>query len=93
MQPSSAQLDLASPLLSLPGPDDYKAADGTDCRNYGSPQGLPEARALFSGPFQIPAAQMVFGNNSSLALMHDCIVYAMLHGTCDSRSKSTGLTR
>ncbi|HEY0524558.1 MAG TPA: aminotransferase class I/II-fold pyridoxal phosphate-dependent enzyme [Stellaceae bacterium] len=85
-KPSSAQLDLASPLLSLPGPDDYKAADGTDCRNYGNPQGLPEARALLSGPFQIPAAQMVFGNNSSLALMHDCIVYAMLHGTCDSRS-------
>jgi DNA-binding transcriptional MocR family regulator len=85
-KPSSAQLDLSSPLLSLPGPGDYKAADGTDCRNYGNLQGLPEARALFSGPFQIPAAQMVLGNNSSLALMHDCIVYAMLRGTCDSRS-------
>ena len=28
--------------------------------------------------------QIVVGNNSSLALMHDTIVYALLKGTCDS---------
>jgi hypothetical protein len=31
-----------------------------------------------------PADQIVIGNNSSLALMHDCITYSLLKGTCDS---------
>jgi len=31
-----------------------------------------------------PAGQIVAANNSSLALMHDTLVYALLKGTCDS---------
>src|SRR3989337_3012225 len=53
-KPSSAQLDLSAPLLGLPGPDDYQAGDGTDCRNYGGLQGLPEARRLFAGLMGAP---------------------------------------
>jgi hypothetical protein len=34
-KPASAQLDLSSDLLSLPGTSDFTAEDGTDCRNYG----------------------------------------------------------
>ena len=33
-KPSAEQLDLSVGLLSLPG-DDFRAADGTDTRNYG----------------------------------------------------------
>jgi hypothetical protein len=33
-KPSAEQLDLSLGLLTLPG-DDFRAADGTDTRNYG----------------------------------------------------------
>ena len=83
-KPSSAQLDLSAPLLGLPGPNDYQAEDGTDCRNYGGLQGLPEARRLFSGLLGAPPEQVAVTNNSSLALMHDAVAFALLKGTCDS---------
>jgi len=83
-KPSAAQLDLSLELLSLPGSADYLAEGSTDTRNYGGLQGLVEARRLFSGIMQAPPEQVVIANNSSLALMHDTVVYALLKGTCDS---------
>jgi DNA-binding transcriptional MocR family regulator len=82
-KPSPAQLDLSAELLSLPGPTDYLAEDGSDCRNYGALQGLAEARRLFSGLVGAPPEQTVVGNTSSLALMNDAVAYALLKGTCD----------
>ena len=79
-KPSAAQLDLALPLLALPGERDYLAADKTDCRNYGGPQGLAELRALLAPLFGAAPEQLVLGDNSSLGLMHDTIVYALLTG-------------
>ncbi|MER5650060.1 aminotransferase class I/II-fold pyridoxal phosphate-dependent enzyme [Streptosporangium sp. NPDC002524] len=75
-KPSARQLDLSEGLLDLPG--GHTAADGTDCRNYGGLQGLAELREIFSGPLQVPAAQLVAADNSSLSLMHDSIVHALL---------------
>src|SRR4051794_40775650 len=69
-KPSSAQLDLSTELLTLPGPADYVAEGDIDCRNYGVLQGLPEARRLFSGMMGAEPEQVVVANNSSLALMH-----------------------
>jgi DNA-binding transcriptional MocR family regulator len=83
-KPAPAQLDLSAGLLSLPGAHDYLAEGGVDCRNYGGLQGLHEVRRLFSRVMQAPAEQIVAANNSSLAVMHDTIVYALLKGTCDS---------
>ena len=83
-KPSSEQLDLSAALLALPGSGDYQAADGTDCRNYGGLQGLPEARRLFAGLMEAPPDQVVVANNSSLALMHDAVTFALLKGTGDS---------
>jgi DNA-binding transcriptional MocR family regulator len=83
-KPSAAQLELSEELLALPGKGKYMAEGGTDCRNYGVLQGLAEARRLFAGMIGAPAEQVVVANNSSLALMHDCIAYALLKGTCDS---------
>ncbi|MGO4124048.1 aminotransferase [Inquilinus sp. YAF38] len=83
-KPSAEQLDLSNALLSLPGPDGYKAADGSDCRNYlGDVRGLPEARALFAPMLSAPAEQVLVGNNSSLTLMHDIVAFALLHGVPD----------
>ncbi|MFJ9380253.1 aminotransferase class I/II-fold pyridoxal phosphate-dependent enzyme [Streptomyces sp. NPDC101455] len=76
-KPSARQLDLSAELLSLPG-DRYTSADGTDCRNYGGADGLLEFREIFSGFLGVPADQLLAVGNSSLELMHDCLVHALL---------------
>ena len=83
-KPSPEQLDLSNRLLELPGPDDYRDADGTDVRNYGGLHGLPELRAIFGELLGIPVQNLIAGNNASLELMHDVIVFSMLHGGPDS---------
>ena len=79
-KPASAQLDISAEMLALPGNRDTTAEDGTDARNYGNLQGLAETRALFSTLMGAAPDQIVVANNSSLALMHDTIVYALLKG-------------
>ena len=80
-KPSSEQLDLSNALMRLPDNIDHQLADGSDARNYGgSPQGIAEARELFRDVLGAPVEQIIIGNNASLALMHDCIVYALLKG-------------
>ncbi|GAA5175732.1 aminotransferase class I/II-fold pyridoxal phosphate-dependent enzyme [Pseudonocardia eucalypti] len=76
-KPSSEQLDLSVELLSLPGAD-FKAADGTDTRNYGGLRGLPELREIFAGELGVPVDQLIAAGNSSLELMHDTVVNALL---------------
>ncbi|GAB7034734.1 aminotransferase class I/II-fold pyridoxal phosphate-dependent enzyme [Streptomyces sp. NPDC021749] len=76
-KPAPEQLDLAMDLLSLPG-GRHTSADGTDVRNYGGLQGLPELREIFAGLLQVPAGQLLAAGNSSLELMHDCLVHALL---------------
>ena len=83
-KPASDQLDLSNELLRLPDASDFTAEGATDIRNYGGLQGLIEVRRLFSRLVDAPADQIVVANNSSLALMHDCIAYSLLKGTCDS---------
>jgi len=79
-KPASAQLDLSNELLALPGNGEYKAADGTDCRNYGGLTGLPEIREIFAELLNIPVAQLLAGDNSSLSIMHDTLVWCLLKG-------------
>jgi DNA-binding transcriptional MocR family regulator len=79
-KPSPEQLDLANDLLALPGGRDYFTKAGDDARNYGVLQGLPEARALFSKALGAPIDRIAATDNSSLALMQDCIVWALLKG-------------
>lgn len=79
-KPSSAQLDLSNGMLTLPGNGDYHTDAGEDARNYGGIQGIAEARALFAPVLGASADRFVIGDNSSLALMHDSIVYALLKG-------------
>ena len=80
-KPSPDQLSLSDGMLVPHGNRDTTTAAGEDARNYGGPlQGLPEVRALFAEALGLPAESIVLGNNSSLALMHDCIVWALLKG-------------
>ncbi|NUT44137.1 MAG: aminotransferase class I/II-fold pyridoxal phosphate-dependent enzyme [Thermoactinospora sp.] len=75
-KPSAQQLDLSNAMLKLP--TTTKTGAGIDARNYGDLQGLKETRELFSAALQVPAGQLVVGGNSSLAVMHDTIVFALL---------------
>lgn len=83
-KPSSEQLDLANGMLALPGERDFTAADGTDTRNYGGADGLPEMKAIFAEMLETTPASVVVGGNASLQMMHDTIVRALLHGVPDS---------
>lgn len=83
-KPSPEQLDLSESLLAQPGEGNHAAADGTDCRNYGGGQGLPEARALFSALVGASPENTVVAGNASLSLMHDHIVFSLLKGNPDS---------
>ena len=76
-KPSAAQLDLSAGILALPG-DRYHSAEGTDTRNYQGLQGLVELREIFAPALQVPVEQLVAFGNSSLELMHDTLVHAML---------------
>src|SRR5215207_4909060 len=85
-KPAPAQLDLSNALLELPGDGDYSDASGTDCRNYGGTSGLAEIREIFAPLLNVPVEQLVAGDNASLAIMHDTLVYALLKGTIDSHA-------
>ncbi len=79
-KPSPAQLDLSNALLTLPGTDDYRDGTGTDLRNYGGADGLPELRAIFGELHHIAEAQLLAYGNASLQIMYDTTVHALLHG-------------
>jgi DNA-binding transcriptional MocR family regulator len=74
-KPSAEQLDLSNELLRLPDAT-YKSSTGTDCRNYGGLEGLPELRDLFAHVLQVPASQLMAGGNSSLEVMNDALTHA-----------------
>ncbi|MFC6593733.1 aminotransferase class I/II-fold pyridoxal phosphate-dependent enzyme [Kitasatospora paranensis] len=77
-KPSPEQLDLSDALLTILQPGDVRAADGTDCRNYGGLQGLTELRTVFAELFQVPVDQLFACGNASLSVMHDVLAHAML---------------
>jgi DNA-binding transcriptional MocR family regulator len=83
-KPSPKQLDLSDALLALPGAGAYRDGEGTDTRNYGGLHGLPELRAIFGELLGIPVQNLIAGNNASLEMMHDVVVFSLLHGAVDS---------
>ncbi len=79
-KPSPAQLDLSADLLTAVTADSYKAADGTDTRNYGVVDGIPEVKSLFADILAINADNIIVGGSASLNLMYDTISRAMIKG-------------
>jgi len=79
-KPCGEQLDLSNALLTNLAAVDFKAADGTDCRNYGGLDGLPEAKKLFSEFLEVAPSEILIGDNSSLSLMYESVALALSHG-------------
>lgn len=83
-KPSAEQLDLTEGLLSaVTKNSDCYAEDGTDCRNYGGLDGLPEAKKLFAPMLGVAPEELIVCGNSSLNIMYDTIAKFMLFGTGD----------
>ncbi|MCL2664131.1 MAG: aminotransferase class I/II-fold pyridoxal phosphate-dependent enzyme [Defluviitaleaceae bacterium] len=72
-KPNGEQLKLSNGLLSVLAGEGCVAADGTDCRNYGGTDGLPEMRRLFAEIMAVNEKNVIVGGNSSLGMMYDCI--------------------
>ncbi len=79
-KPSSEQLSLSNAVMSVLGENDYMSENGTDCRNYGVLDGIPEAKRLFGEIFRMPSENIIVGGSSSLNMMYDEMVRAMLFG-------------
>ena len=81
-KPGSDQLDLSMPMLDiLPSSDDCKAENGTDIRNYGVVDGLPEAKKLMASMLDDEADNTIVFGNSSLNIMYDTIMRCWVFGT------------
>ncbi len=81
-KPAAAQLDLSLPMLDvLDAGADLHAADGTDCRNYGVVDGLPEAKELMAAMLDDVAENVIVFGNSSLTIMYDTVMRCWVFGT------------
>ena len=78
--PSDEQLALCNELLTDLSINDYMAANGTDCRNYGGVDGIPEMKKIFADLLDLSPDEVIVGGNSSLALMFDNVAVNMSHG-------------
>lgn len=78
-KPSPEQVALSDSLDGiLKG--DYVTANGTDSRNYGGLDGLPEARTLFASILETPVEETIAAGNSSLTLMYNTVDFALRGG-------------
>lgn len=69
--PCKEQLDLNAEMFHILDETNCYAEDGTDCRQYGVINGLPECIRLFSELLDIPEKRIILGGESSLNLMYD----------------------
>ena len=92
-KPSPAQLALSDGLDA--GDGRPAAADGTDVRNYGGLDGLPEARRLGAAWLGVRYEEVIAGGNSSLTLMYLYLLNAWLHGPAgpDTAWRRSGTVR
>ena len=79
-KPESAQLDLSMDMLSQDPAELIHSRKGTDVRNYGELAGVDEAKELFADVLGLESKNIIMGGQSSLALMYDCFIRAMVLG-------------
>ncbi len=82
-KPCAEQLDLIDDMFHCLDAKDAKEG-GTDYRNYGLLTGIPAAKKLFSDLLGIPESRLMVCGNSSLNLMYDALIRAMIYGVVGS---------
>ena len=81
-KPSAKQLDVSLGLLdTINSSSDLKALDGTDCRNYGVLDGIPEAKKLMADMMGTTPDHVIVYGNASLNIMYDQISRAYTDGS------------
>lgn len=80
-KPGADQLALSLPMLDeVNSSADLFAEDGTDCRNYGVMDGIPEAKRLMAEVMEHDQANVCVFGNSSLNIMFDLVTAGYTRG-------------
>ena len=80
-KPSATQLNVSMDILDvINSKSDLNAIDGTDCRNYGVLDGLPEAKQLMADMMGTTKEHVIVYGNASLNIMYDQVSRAFIHG-------------
>ena len=80
-KPCKEQLDISMGMMDvLNSKVDLRCEDGTDCRNYGCLDGIPEAKQLLGDMMENHPDNIIIYGNSSLNVMYDTVARAMTHG-------------
>lgn len=84
-KPSVEQLDMTMDMMEvLDAKTDMMAEDGTDVRNYGAMDGIPEAKKLMADLMGVSQENVIVCGNASLTIMYDTVSRSMTHGVCGS---------
>jgi aspartate/methionine/tyrosine aminotransferase len=78
-KPSPEQIALSDGLEHA-ADGNYILSDGTDVRNYGGLDGIPDARRLGATLLGVHEDEVIAGGNGSLTFMYQYLLSALLHG-------------
>ena len=81
-KPGADQLDISDKMLTTVTTNEDCLAS-VDTRNYGGIDGLAEAKELFAKMLEVGSSQLILGGNSSLNMMYDTFMTAMVFGLGD----------
>ena len=84
-KPSPEQLGFSMGIMDvLNSSSELVSEDGTDCRNYGVLDGIPEAKRLMAGMVDTKSENMIVCGNASLPIMYDTVARSYAFGVCGS---------
>ena len=74
-KPSLRQVTLSNAMIDVitSGHYEYQAHEGTECRNYGILDGIPECKELFAELLEVEKENVMVFGKSSLNMMFDYI--------------------
>ena len=84
-KPAPSQLDMEMDFLDvIDSKSLLKTENGTDCRNYGLLDGIPEAKKLMADMIGVSAENVIVCGNASLNIMYDTVARSMIFGVLGS---------
>ena len=84
-KPAATQLDMTMDMMDvLNAESDLTTEAGTDCRNYGVLDGIPEAKKLMADMIGVSPENVIVCGNASLSIMYDTVSRSMTHGVLGS---------